>query len=47
LFRRYRYYDKSNNTLDIGGFIEDVLAMPHGSLIVTLLSSPSSQHYFS
>jgi aspartate/tyrosine/aromatic aminotransferase len=32
----YRYYDKSNNTLDIGGFIEDVLSMPHGSLIVLL-----------
>ncbi len=34
--RRYRYYNKSDNTLDIGGFIEDVLAMPHGSLIVML-----------
>lgn len=31
---RYRYYNKANNTLDISGFIEDVLAMPRGSLIV-------------
>jgi aspartate/tyrosine/aromatic aminotransferase len=31
---RYRYYNKANNTLDINGFIEDVLTMPRGSLIV-------------
>lgn len=32
--REYRYYNKSNNTLDIDGFIQDILAMPNGSLIV-------------
>ena len=43
-FRRYRYYNKSDNTLDIGGFIEDVLSMPHGSLIVMLFIF--SAHHF-